>query len=413
MVVSSASRFAARACERRAPLARSADIAADELAPRAAGLAQADVDAIWRHIEALHRSGAHPGIALCVRRRGRIILNRAIGDAAAGQGAPRPLTVETPICLFSASKAVTAVLAHALAESGEIDLDLPVAHYLPAFGRHGKGRITISEVLAHRGGFASVDIPASERTVALLADPQALLNRIYDARPRGHGKVGYHALTGGFVLGAVIEAVTGAPLADYLDRTLRQPLDMRYFTYGLAPTLRPTVARNAVAGMRVRFPVSAVVRRALFVGMDEAVEASNDAAFMDAVIPAGNLYATAEELSRFYQMLLDGGTYGGRRVLAEATVARMIQPRNRLQPDRMLLVPMRYSEGFMLGSRGFSLYGPDTGDAYGHLGFMNVLGWAHPSRQTAVGLLTTGKAVLGPHLLPLTRLLHSLSARCA
>jgi len=394
----------------------SVDIDPTEVDPRSVGLKPADIDAIWRSAEALYRSGAHPGVALSLRRRGQLVLNRAVGDARradARRGGGLPLRIHTPICLFSASKAITAVLVHALAEDGGINLDAPVAQYLPAFGRHGKADITVAEVLSHRGGFASLDLPRAARTVALLADSEAILERIYDARPCGRGQVAYHALTGGFVLGALIERVTGAPLATYLDRRLRQPLGMRYFTYGLPPEQRAEAATNYVAGMRVRFPVSAVVRRALFVGIDEAVAASNDAAFMDAVIPAGNLYATAEELSRFYQMLLDGGDYQGRRVLSPDTVARAVRPANRLTMDRMLLVPMRYSEGFMLGSRGFSLYGPNTADAYGHLGFMNILGWAQPSRQTAAALLTTGKAVLGPHLLPLTRLLQGLSARCA
>ena len=79
----------------------------------------------------------------------------------------------------------------------------------------------------------------------------------------------------------------------------------------------------------------------------------------------------------------------------------------------MIMVPMRYSEGFMLGSRGFSPYGLHSADAFGHLGFMNILGWAQPSRQTAVTLLTTGKAVLGSHLLPIVRLLTTLDSHCA
>lgn len=396
-----------------------ADIDDTEMRPRWAGLTSGDIDAIWRAAKRLYRSGAYPGLSLCVRRRGQVVLNRSLGYARGngpGDGPADvriPLTVDAPICLYSASKAITAILVHKLAEEGGIDLDAPVARYLPRFGGNGKAAVTISEVLSHRAGFASLDLPRRERNVQLLADPQAILDRIYAAPLRGHGHPAYHALTGGFVMGELIERVTGKPLRDYLDSRLRQPLGMTHFTYGLPASERHHVARNYVAGMRVRYPVSALIRRALFVGVDEAVAASNEPAFMDAVIPAGNLYATAEELSRFYQMLLDGGEYQGRRLLAPETVQRALIPRNRLTPDRMLMVPMRYSEGFMLGARGFSLYGPDTADAYGHLGFMNILGWAQPSRQLAVALLTTGKSVLGPHLLPLERLLATLSSRAA
>jgi len=51
------------------------------------------------------------------------------------------------------------------------------------------------------------------------------------------------------------------------------------------------------------------------------------------------------------------------------TVARAVAPRGRMSVDRMLMIPMRYSEGRCLGANPFGLYGPDTARAYGHLGF--------------------------------------------
>ena len=73
---------------------------------------------------------------------------------------------------------------------------------------------------------------------------------------------------------------------------------------------------------------------------------------------------------------------------------------------------MRYSEGFMLGANPVGLYGPMTGQAFGHLGFMNILGWADPSRELSAGLLVTGKAILGGHLLALGQMLGSISWQC-
>lgn len=133
---------------------------------------------------------------------------------------------------------------------------------------------------------------------------------------------------------------------------------------------------------------------------------------MDAVIPAGNLYATAEELSRFYQMLLDGGIYQGQRVFEPQTVARMLRPASPPRLDWALKIPMRYTEGLMLGMDPIGLYGPMCGSAYGHLGFMNILGWADPSREIAAGLMTTGKAILGGHLVQYMRSLGTLNQLC-
>jgi CubicO group peptidase (beta-lactamase class C family) len=383
-----------------------------------AGLAAEDKRAIWEAVEAIYRTGAHPAMSLCLRRRGRIVFNRSIGHVFGG--GPRDardahkmlLTPDMPVCLFSASKAVTAILVHKLAEQGGIDLDARVRHYIPEFAQAGKGHVTVSDVLSHRGGFPSIALPKAQRKVELLNDWARVIDLICRA-PQTHGRqLAYHAITGGFILAEIIQRVTGRSLRDYLDQELRQPLGMQHFTYGLPEQHRDRVAVNYVAGPPVRFPISKLVERALLAPFDEVVAASNSQTFMDAVIPAGNIYSTAEELSRFFQMLLDGGVWNGRRILEESTVARAVAPRGRMTVDRMVIVPMRYSEGLMLGADPVGLYGPDSARAYGHLGFINILGWADPQREISVALLTTGKAILGKHLVLLGKLLGVIARRC-
>lgn len=379
-----------------------------------AGVDPRRLERVAQALQHFYDSGAHPGVSLCVRWRGTVVFSRALGFATGGgpddtpEATRRAMTPDTPVCIFSASKAVTAVLVHKLAEEGGVSLEAPVSFYLPRFARCGKARVTIADVLCHRAGVASPPIPAVMRTPALLEQPARILDYICNAPLRGYGRPGYHALTGGYVLAAIIEAVTGMPFTGYLDTRLRQPLGMRYFTYGLEPGDQAQAACNCLAGPKVRYPVSALMKRALLTDFAMVVHASNDASFMNAVIPAGNLYATAEELSRFFQMLLDGGTWAGQRVLAPRTVARLLKPHGKIALDRVLLIPMRYSDGLMLGMPGLSLYGFKGADVFGHLGFTNVLGWAQPSRGLSVGLCTTGKAVLGGHLPRLVRLMGAI-----
>ena len=386
--------------------------------PRA-GLSAADTKAIWAALKGLYRSGAHPGISFCLRRHGELVFNRSIGHAA-GSGpadgpavAKRLLKPDTPICLFSASKAVTAVLLHKLAEEGGIRLDERVSHYLPEFAQAGKRDTTISDVLAHRGGFPTMKIAKIERKVELMEDWNRIIGLICAAPPTSGRQMSYHAITGGFILAEVLQRVTGENLSTYLDTHIRKPLKMKHFTYGIARRHWPDVAINYEAGAPVRFPISTVAERALFVPFPEVVRASNTDSFKQAVIPAGNIFATADETSRFFQMLLDGGSANGRQLLKAETVSRIAQPLGRMNFDRTLMIPMRYSEGMMLGAKPAGLYGPDTADAFGHLGFMNILGWADPRRHVSAALLTTGKAILGTHLLSLSRLLATLSNRCA
>ena len=383
-------------------------------------LSQKDVREIWQAVEDLYRSGAYPGVSFCLRRRGAVLLNRSLGHAR-GNGPLDPLRAEkqllgtdAPVCLFSASKAVTAILTHMLAEDGEIDLDAPVARYLPEFGAAGKSKTTISQVLSHRGGFPTLDLPVGDLDPALLLDWERVIRMICEAPPTPGraNRMSYHAITGGFILAEIIQRVTGAPVQAFLDRRIREPLGMKYFRYGLDAEHRHQVALNYAAGTPVRYPISKILERALMAPMDRVVEVSNSDVFMDAVIPAGNIYATAEELSRFYQMLLDNGCWNGRQVMKPETVQRAVRPVSRLSFDHTLNIPMLYSEGLMLGANPVGIYGPMTAGAYGHLGFMNILGWADPSRDISVGLLVTGKAVLGTHLIALAKLMTAISARC-
>ena len=101
---------------------RSVTTVAAEEQPAAAGLEAETVEHIWEGALDLYRSGVHPGLQLCLRREGRVVLDRAIGHArgngpADSEDTPKvPMTTETPACIFSASKAVTAMVIHLLDE---------------------------------------------------------------------------------------------------------------------------------------------------------------------------------------------------------------------------------------------------------------------------------------------------------
>ena len=124
-----------------------------EASPEQAGMGSAQVEAIWRATRKLYRGGMSPAISLCLRRHGEIMLDRSIGYA--DPDSQRIMTPDTPVCLFSASKVVAAMMIHHLVETGDLDLDDPVTRYLPKYGQNGKGRTTIRQLLAP-GGFALV-----------------------------------------------------------------------------------------------------------------------------------------------------------------------------------------------------------------------------------------------------------------
>ena len=380
---------------------------AAEVDPALADLDDSNIEAIWDACEDLYRSGVYPLLSLCLRRRGEIVLNRSLGYAHEG----RVASVNTPICLFSASKAISAVLIHLLAEQGKINLLDPVSCYIPAFAARGKGNISIHQLLTHRGGVPSYP---EDVEVDLLFDRDAALDMIFRAEPLDHqGRVqAYHAITSGFLMDELVRVTTGLNIQQYLDRYIRKPMGMRYFRYGLPKRDQAAAAINTATGLDSAL-VNRGLRSILGTDPDAVVELSNDARFYQAIIPSGNLCATAEEATRFYQMLLNHGQWQGKQILQPLTVQRAIRSVGKTELDKSLKMPMRYSAGFMLGSNPVGIFGRNCQYAYGHLGFSNIFCWADPERDIAVAIMNTGKPALGPHLKTLPTLIAAISEQCS
>jgi CubicO group peptidase (beta-lactamase class C family) len=121
---------------------------------------------------------------------------------------------------------------------------------------------------------------------------------------------------------------------------------------------------------------------------------SNDPRFLTAIVPSANIITTANDMSRFYQLLLEGGTLDGVQIFEPRTVRRATAEQSYLEADLTLGMPLRYSMGFMLGAKWLSLYGPGTSRVFGHLGLTNIVAWADPERQISAALLTNGKGFI-------------------
>jgi len=389
-----------------------------EVDPASVDVEPAGVAQVWSAVERLYRSGIHPAIQLCVRRHGEVLIDRAIGHAAGNgpddppHGRKVPLTPATPFNIFSASKAVTAMLVHHLAEQRLVHLTDPVCEYIPEFGAQGKDAITIQHVLTHRAGIPNMS--AETMRLETLEHDEEILQHLYSARPiwRPGRRLAYHAITGGFILAEIIRRVTGKPIRTMLRDTILAPLGFRWMNYGVAPRDVSKVAVNYFTGPPLLPPLSTMLERALGLPMHQVITLTNDARFLTAVVPAGNVVSTANELSRFYQLLLNGGVLDGVQVFEPRTIRRAVQEHSYLEFDLTLVLPLRYAMGFMLGGSTLSLYGPDTSAAFGHLGFTNIISWADPERQIAGSLMTSGKPLIYPELYFLHDIMWTIGRVC-
>jgi CubicO group peptidase (beta-lactamase class C family) len=394
------------------------DIDPNEIPARQAGLTAKDTQAIWAAVEDVYCTGYYPAISMAIRHKGHLLLNRSIGYAR-GFGEPNELTppqnpeimrVDTPACLYSATKAITAILIHKLADDGLINILDPVAHYIPEFGKHGKDRLNILQILTHRGGVPGI---RSDEPLTDLIKHERQLELICDSTPLDmHGRVqAYHPVTGGTILKEILERVTGKGISAYWEKHFKKPLDLGVMAYGASPAIHARMARDSFTGAYVAAPLREYFRPYLGIDVEKDRDFINNYAFYADPIPAGNMVATAEEANRFFQMLLDQGRYGDRQIISPNVVKRATWESTPHTFDNVLKVPLRYSPGMMLGGSPIGLYGPETSHAFGHLGMMNIMCWADPERDLSVSLITTGKPIIANNLLSLVQLLRQINNR--
>ncbi len=389
-----------------------------EVDPRSVGLSRKSVARIWRAVEDAYRSRLFPAISITLRRRGEVVLDRAIGHVRGNAPIDPPdapvvqATPKTLFNLFSASKMVTAMLIHLLDERGLVSIEQPVASYVPEFAQNGKQAITVRHVLSHRAGIPF--IPAEYANLDSPSRPALIFDVLCKAKPAMEpGKrLAYHALTGGYVLAAIIERVTGRDVHTFLADEILRPLNFSHFNYGVPPEDFDKVAIHAFTGSRPIQPVSGWLKRLLGVEFIDAVRMSNDPRYMGGVIPAGNVIGTANEASRFMELLLRRGQLDGVRVFDPSTISRAVSEQAYMELDWTLIAPIRQSMGFNLGSRYASMFGVPTPRLFGHLGFTAVYTYADPERDISLGLMTSGKPVVAPGALSIFKLLQTIAYSC-
>ena len=368
-----------------------------ETDPGSVGLGRDDVQSIWAAVVDFYRTGFHPALGLCIRRRGEVILDRTIGHAR-GNGPDDaadadlvPATPKTLFNFFSGSKAVTAMLVHLLAQRQLLHVDEPLATFIPEFAAHGKDRITIRDLLTHRAGIPAA--PAKVADLDLLQDPDRIVELVCELKPTHKpGTVpAYHAVTSGFLFAELIRRVAGMGIREFLQNEISQPLGLTHLNYGVPEARLDETAVDAITGPKLLWPLRDIFKKALGVSVEQVIEISNDRRFRTGVVPSANLFGTPNDICSFFELLVSGGTFDGVRVFTEDTVRKAVAPQTPGQLDRIILLPMSYSMGFMLGTEPVGLYGFRAGKAFGHVGLSNVLAWADPERDISVALMNSGK----------------------
>ncbi|AQT78032.1 hydrolase [Mycolicibacterium litorale] len=361
-------------------------------------ISAATAERIWQAARHWYAAGMHPAIQLCLRYDGKVVLNRAIGHGwGNGPADPPdaeqvPVTVETPFCVYSAAKAISTTVVHMLVEQGAFSLDDRVSDYLPNYTSHGKDRTTIRHVITHSAGvpFATGPRPNLKR----MNDSEYAREQLGKLRPIHRPGLMhiYHGLTWGPLVREIVDAATGRSIRDILATEILDPLGFRWTNYGVAEQDVPLVAPSHVTGKPLPAPIAAAFRTAVGGTMAQIIPFSNTPLFLTGVIPSSSTVSTADELSRFAEILRREGELDGVRIMQPETLRRAVAPARRLRPDIATgLAPIRWGTGYMLGSARFGPFGRNAPAAFGHTGLTNVAIWTDPERRLSVGLISSGK----------------------
>lgn len=345
-------------------------------------------------LDELFVTGYYPAMQVCVLHRGQVVLQRALGRY-------RPIEEDhwvdtdhdTRFMLFSISKCITAVAMHILFDRHKLQVDDPVHWYLPTFTGHGKEHITLRHLLTHTSG---IPMLRWKLTDDLIRDWDRIIADLCASKPLHFpGRwASYHLLSGGYVLGEVLRRVDGRDLRTFVREEIQEPLGFETFNYGVDPTWYPKTAKSERVEPLPPKPLIETINRIIQLDLVQALAVMNRPAVFESIIPSGNVVASAKETAQFFQMMLNGGELNGVRILSEKQVRRATVEQVAARHDLTLFfMPARYSLGFMLGRKRthINVFGKNTAQSYGHLGFTRNLAWANPAKSLAVAFLTSSK----------------------
>ncbi|NTU65595.1 MAG: beta-lactamase family protein [Chloroflexi bacterium] len=289
---------------------------------------------------------------------------RGFGRARPKGDAPTP---QTPFFIGSLTKSFTALAVMQLVEAGKIELDAPVQRYLPWFrvaDPEASAQITVRHLLNQTSGLpqslgladlANLDsrLDATERQVRSLSTLELT---------RSVGSKFEYSNTNYNVLGLIIEAASGESYADYIQRHIFEPLDMRH-----SYTSNAVAQQNGLAmGHRYWF--------------GHPFPAPN-LSISPGSLPSGQLISSAEDMARYLIAYLNGGRYGDAQILSEAGIDEVHRPAAEIREMGMSLG--HYGMGWISEGTGKSRIVSHSGDVPDFKAFMALV----PEQNRAMVLL--------------------------
>ena len=343
------------------------------------------------------RNGAYPGCQLVVMKDGKMVYDKCFGTFT--YGGDHQVQPDDLYDIASCTKIFASTLAiMKLYDDGLIDLNSTLADFFPYLKGKSHGKLKLIDILTHQAGLKAW-IPFYKVTVdqngpmfeyysdvideshnVRVAENLYLVNdypdRIFDSvakTPLGKKKYLYSDM-GFYYMPKIVKLLTNQSIEDYLNEKFYLPMNLNHICYQplshftrdqIAPTENDTIFRKQQIWGDVH---------------DQA------AAMFGGVAGHAGLFANAHDLAALMQMLLDEGTYNGRRYLKPETVRYFTSAPYASSNDN------RRGIGFdklPIGKKG-SCTASKSGSmkGYGHTGFTGTFVWADPANKTAIVFLS-------------------------
>ena len=335
------------------------------------------------------------GASLCIRIDGQIKVDLWGGISSVED--QTPWEKDTVSVVFSCTKAATALCAHILIDRGKLDPYALVTDYWPEFGQKGKEGITVAMMLNHSAGLPAFREPVKPGGYY---DWAYMVNRLEEEAPfwEPGTRNGYHMISFGWTVGELVARVSGKTLGQFFKENIADPLNLDFWI-GLPEDLEPRVSPMILFLPQPEDPVSEFTRmltsdpksiQYLSV-MNNGGYNPNSRESHAAMIGGGGGITNARHLSGMYSPLAAHGRYDHGRLLSPDTITRMSQVSMATQRDATLLIPTRFTLGFMksmdnrhrpLGYMESAVLGES---AFGHGGAGGSLGFADPECKMAFG----------------------------
>jgi CubicO group peptidase (beta-lactamase class C family) len=247
-----------------------------------------------------------PGYAMCIVKDGSEVYSKGFGVAKLG--GDRPVTPQSVFAIASTTKSFTGVALMQLVEQGKVDLDKPVTAYLPYFEMADPRYkdVTVRMLASHTSGLTDEAVtatpPGSVEPTAVDAALEWYVRSLSDdTLTAAPGETWQYASVNFSILGDLIGKVSGLPYDQYVVQNILKPLKMNHSTFDAA-----AIPPDALVGEHTT-------------GEDAVVKAMPATHTKGIDLPAGGLYSTCEDMTRWMRVNLNRGELDSARILKPET----------------------------------------------------------------------------------------------